>query len=176
MRPNAHLYIRPDAYRFMPPGAPRWYGKDAVRYFWPEPEEERHTEQKRGADASRAAADFDAAEAESARFRHEVAKLRLDWELLKLRCGVKARKYSPNQPRVPAGNADGGQWTSGAKPSPATTLAARRRSPAVEAQCWLQYRQDRFVCSTVRSPACYGQAALRYADCLEGLPIPPLNF
>lgn len=24
------------------------------------------------------------------------------------------RKYSPNQPRVPAGNSDGGQWTSGA--------------------------------------------------------------
>jgi hypothetical protein len=24
------------------------------------------------------------------------------------------RKYNPNQPRVPAGNSDGGQWTSGA--------------------------------------------------------------
>jgi len=25
----------------------------------------------------------------------------------------QARKYDPNQPRVPAGNPDGGQWTSG---------------------------------------------------------------
>lgn len=24
-----------------------------------------------------------------------------------------ARKYSPDQPRVPAGNSDGGRWTSG---------------------------------------------------------------
>src|SRR5207249_806609 len=26
---------------------------------------------------------------------------------------LHARKYSPDQPRVPAGNSDGGQWTSG---------------------------------------------------------------
>lgn len=25
-----------------------------------------------------------------------------------------SRKYNPNQPRVPAGNTDGGQWTDGA--------------------------------------------------------------
>jgi hypothetical protein len=24
-----------------------------------------------------------------------------------------ARKYNPDQPRIPAGNADGGRWTSG---------------------------------------------------------------
>lgn len=42
---------------------------------------------------------------------------RLSWELANLRLWVKfqrlrlALKYDPNQPRVPAGNPDGGQWT-----------------------------------------------------------------
>ena len=35
---------------------------------------------------------------------------------------AKDRKYSPDQPRVPAGNPDGGQWTSGSG-------AGMRRSP-----------------------------------------------
>jgi hypothetical protein len=37
--------------------------------------------------------------------------LRLQFKVLKLRLWL--RKYSPAQPRVPAGNPDGGQWTSG---------------------------------------------------------------
>jgi hypothetical protein len=32
-------------------------------------------------------------------------------QLLRLRLAL--RRYDPNQPRVPAGNADGGQWTNG---------------------------------------------------------------
>jgi hypothetical protein len=44
-----------------------------------------------------------------AKFRRELADLRLEWELLKLKW--RARKYSPDQPRVPEGNPDGGQWT-----------------------------------------------------------------
>ena len=76
MRPDAHRYIRPDAYRFMPPAAPRWLGKEAVRYFWAEPESDRSPK-------------------------------------------AYDRKYSPDQPRVPAGNPDGGQWTNGAGSSAA---------------------------------------------------------
>src|SRR4051812_18441285 len=50
-----------------------------------------------------------------------------DWELQQMRCDLAAlnvelklckvihllRKYSPGQPRVPAGSPDGGRWTSG---------------------------------------------------------------
>ncbi|MFO1149190.1 MAG: hypothetical protein U1E62_12525 [Alsobacter sp.] len=36
---------------------------------------------------------------------------RLQVQVLKVRLWL--RKYSPDQPRVPAGNPDGGQWTSG---------------------------------------------------------------
>ena len=40
--------------------------------------------------------------------------LRLRDELCLIRRDHWRRKYNPNQPRVPSGNADGGQWTSGA--------------------------------------------------------------
>jgi hypothetical protein len=110
------------------------------------------------------------------------------------------RKYSPDQPRVSAGNPDGGQWRSGDEsggPSASsshadaksgggqrtsgaeqqtTRVAARRISPAREAECEEQYAQDIFQCKMVGLMACYAQAALRYANCLQGLPLPPLNY
>ncbi len=43
--------------------------------------------------------------------RRELAVLRADW-MLTLRAHY-ARKYSPDQPRVPAGSREGGQWTDG---------------------------------------------------------------
>jgi hypothetical protein len=115
---------------------------------------------------------------------------------------VELKKYSPDQPRVPAGNHDGGQWTSGSKAgadapstSPSlgdaksgggqstnrvaqqtTRVAARRISPAREAECKAQYAADIFQCKMVGLMACYAQAALRYANCLQGLPLPPLNY
>jgi hypothetical protein len=53
---------------------------------------------------------------------------------------------------------------------------AARVSPALEAFCERQYDKDVFQCKMVGLPACYAQAALRYANCLRGLPIPPLNY
>jgi hypothetical protein len=112
------------------------------------------------------------------------------------------KKYSPDQPRVPKGTHDGGQWTSGSKagadapsttPSPGdaksgggqrtngaaqqtTRVAARRISPARESECEAQYAADIFQCKMVGLMACYAQAALRYANCLQGLPLLPLNY
>jgi hypothetical protein len=105
--------------------------------------------------------------------------LRFGPAALKRGCAGKAN-FDPNQPRVPAGNLAGGQWTSegGAvlDDRPTDVSAARRISPALEAECLFQYRQDIFICNTVRLRACFAQAALRYANCLRGLSIPPLNF
>jgi hypothetical protein len=44
--------------------------------------------------------------------RTDCASLRLDWALFKL--GLALKTYNPDQPRVPAGSAEGGRWTSGA--------------------------------------------------------------
>ena len=49
-------------------------------------------------------------EREFARLRHEHAGLQLDLATLKLQHALR-RKYRSEQPRVPAGNSDGGQWT-----------------------------------------------------------------
>jgi len=112
MRENAHLWIRPDAYRFMPPGAPRYLGKEAVRYFWPEAD----------TDSSPPPTVLAPSEASDAEFLQELKTMQRELdEARKLLAEVKRdlafrrfqRKYSPDQPRVPAGNPDGGQWTSG---------------------------------------------------------------
>jgi hypothetical protein len=43
-------------------------------------------------------------------FPSEFAALKVKWSGMKF--AALLRKYDPNQPRVPAGNSDGGQWTS----------------------------------------------------------------
>jgi hypothetical protein len=88
------------------------------------------------------------------------------------------RKFDPNQPRVPNGQPDGGQWTNSdggtaAEPLPSTN---GRISRQVALDCDLMHRQDLFICRAVRLRACYEQAYLRLTNCQVGRPIPPLNF
>ena len=113
MRPNAHLWIRPDAYRFMPRNAPRWYGKDAVRYFWPEltntDSPSKETEIDAASECSRELEIHAACDA-LLKLKSDLLLLRME---LKLRQLLHSAKYRPDQPRVPAGNPDGGQWTAG---------------------------------------------------------------
>jgi len=98
----------------------------------------------------------------------------------------QARKYDPDQPRVPAGNPDGGQWTSGDADSeesgdmqPADYLLAAT-GPATAAYCWNQLTIDNLYCGSLRPSsivaACRSQAMERYAACLTGKPLPPLPF
>src|SRR5271155_736513 len=63
-----------------------------------------------------------------------------------------AQKFDPNQPRVPAGNPDGGQWTGEdgqGSGQGASRLAARRISPALLAECEEQYERDLEECRRV---------------------------
>jgi hypothetical protein len=78
-------------------------------------------------------------------------------------------KYRPDQPRVPAGVPEGGQWT-----EDGTIRLALNRD--LETECWEQYERDRFHCSMVGLASCYRQAAERYAACLREKPLPPLNY
>jgi hypothetical protein len=89
--------------------------------------------------------------------------------------------YKPDQPRVPAGAPDGGQWTgqdaaafdNGRGGSPTDISAAKRGTAAL---CAAQYAADIFHCKMVGVRACYAQATERFAACLAGRPIPPLNY
>jgi hypothetical protein len=101
LRPNAHLWIRHDAHRFAPPGSPRYVGKDVVRYCWPIDPNECKRQQELTAELD-----------EMLEIRRELATLeaerrrrRLEWN----------KAYNPDQPRVPAGGPEGGQWTSGSE-------------------------------------------------------------
>jgi hypothetical protein len=47
---------------------------------------------------------------------------------------------------------------------------------SVDERCEAQYQRDLIECRLAGSPACYAQAMLRYANCLQGLPIPPLSY
>src|SRR5205085_12649918 len=91
-------WLRHDAYRFAPPGSPE--ADPDLLHPW-----------AAVARAEEAKADAERAEQESLRadleHLHRLVKdLRIDLALRRLR-----HKYSPDQPRVPAGNPDGGQWT-----------------------------------------------------------------
>lgn len=67
----------------------------------------------------------------SARLFRAIADLR--WDLLVLKTALRLhRRYDPNQPRVPAGSAEGGQWTSGGATSP-REMSGRRGTPLSEA-------------------------------------------
>lgn len=123
----------------------------------------------------------------------EVRRVRPDYYWL--RFGYEAwkrnhqRKYSPNQPRVPAGNPDGGQWTDGGaelNPGSSSSLASRPAAYLLAASgkqsatyCWNQMQIDMMYCATRPPPinaACRAQAMQRYAACLSGKSLPPLPF
>jgi hypothetical protein len=95
LRHDAHLWIRHDAARFLPPGT------DPAEVY---------PHLKRQREAAEDAA-FAAKIAASRRF---LAALRAEVDELKAalaRRRLEDAKYSPSQPRVPAGNPRGGQWT-----------------------------------------------------------------
>jgi hypothetical protein len=101
------------------------------------------------------------------------------------------RKYSLDQPRVPAGSREGGQWTREAGDAPSggvgnspdtaqsnshklRTQVAARISPQRRSVCEEQYRNDTFICNIMGMKSCWGQAAFRLSQCLIGGYVPPL--
>jgi hypothetical protein len=102
----------------------------------------------------------------------EIDKTQLFIRLFKaaLQAAVLDRRYDPDQPRVPAGSPEGGQWASGGHRGESSSwmglmLAARQ-----------QYDRDVFQCRMVGIEQCYAQAMVRWVACDKGHPIPPLNY
>jgi hypothetical protein len=94
-------WMRPDAYRFAAPGTPE---ARPPGYLHPWAEVARAEEAKAAAEQ----AEQESLRADLEHLHRLVKDLRIDLALRRLRL-----KYSPDQPRVPAGNSDGGEWTSG---------------------------------------------------------------
>lgn len=122
--------------------------------------------------------------------RRDVAALKRD---------LLARKFDPNQPRVPKDQPGGGRWTKDFLSADARlALAIERVDPQVLAQaggrggrggrgpsqrldaiCEAQLAMDVLVCRRARPnrrESCYAQANQRYSNCLSGRQIPPLNY
>ena len=94
-------------------------------------------------------------------------------------------KVDPNQPRVPAGNPDGGQWTSEATggvhySDPMESFGAARRRGRSALYCMAKYAEDGVTCNSVkpasRARACWKQAAERLGNCLAGRQVPDLIY
>jgi hypothetical protein len=175
-------FIRPDAQRYWRPDADRLVPRETLKALsWQDPREaERRPD---------AAANVQS-EAERFECRRELSKLRLDWELFKLSLRAQKALHPSNfQPRVPAGNSDGGQWTAEgaaggqvrlAGPSSGANTteisAARRANSILQIRCDALYALDTIVCNRAKSRACHEQASLRYSNCMSRRPIPPLNY
>jgi Bacterial CdiA-CT RNAse A domain len=95
LRHDAHLWIRHDAARFLPPGA------DPAEIF------PTLKQQREAAEDAAFAAQIEASRRFLAALRVEVDELKAELKRRRL----EEAKYSPSQPRVPAGNPGGGQWT-----------------------------------------------------------------
>lgn len=110
LRPDAHRFIRHDAHRYLKPG----YSIDSGR----EPCAFGQQAYGRNYDAAQprevlgdAARDWQAEIAVS-RARWHLAALRVELALLRFKQLNNKAGFNPDQPRVPASNPDGGQWTS----------------------------------------------------------------
>ena len=120
---------------------------------------------------------------------YEIATIRAELKFRKFMRALKAA-FNPDQPRD-----ENGRWTDGESTSreagsdaaansaggdrrdaktPLDIIAARRQFSLAE--CEAQYRLDTFHCTMVGLPSCHRQAAQRYAACLGGTQIPPLNY
>lgn len=84
------------------------------------------------------------------------------------------RKYRSDQPRVPAGNSDGGQWTD--DHSGGHSRVAGKYDPKRAAICDLQYDKDIELCRMVQSGLCYQMASERRAACMKNNFLPNLIF
>ncbi|AVO44043.1 hypothetical protein C6569_02610 [Phreatobacter cathodiphilus] len=92
----------------------------------------------------------------------------LRWDILVLKTALRLhRRYDPDQPRVPAGSPDGGQWTNGGGSSP-REMTMRRGTPLSQATpaqlaviAVLQARADAIVARVrLRDPTWPGPKSL----------------
>ena len=89
------------------------------------------------------------------------------------------RKYRPDQPRVPAGNPDGGQWTDdlvSQVPAPARIQVAGKWDLSREAECNEQLRLDEELCRAAGSRTCWSLTQPRWAACMKNDYVPTLRF
>ena len=123
--------LRSDAHRWMRPDAHRWARPDARRSL-PADHTDRSVSEsfEYDSDLSRLIAHADDPEhdwrivAAIRRAQCAIAAANVELALDRLADVWRKANFNPNQPRVPAGNPDGGQWTSESGEEPGSTILA----------------------------------------------------
>ncbi|MGH6789745.1 MAG: hypothetical protein ACRECC_08690 [Pseudolabrys sp.] len=87
-----------------------------------------------------------------------------------------SRKFNQDQPRVPAGSADGGQWTRDDGSISSTQFRSSLAAMSTRADCEAQWLSNIFHRNMVGLSACYAQAMVRLVACEKGQTIPLLNY
>jgi hypothetical protein len=166
----------------------RWMRHDAERFRRPRPpghKSQLHIEPELGGGT-----DHDVmSEIEHVDRRLALARLRLDFELLKFELGGRKAGFNPDQPRDEVGRWRNGRGSNDGPLAPNSEGIAGNSSPydayaagtrGSAAYCWNQMKIDMLLCSasplTWRRAVCRAQANERYAACLSGRPLPPLNY
>lgn len=101
--------------------------------------------------------------------------LDLKMHALSLQIQSLLSKYRPDQPRVPAGNPDGGQWTFG-EANVESIHVAGRYDPARAELCDAQLQLDEELCRMAGSAKCWSLSMDRHAACMKGNFVPKLRF
>lgn len=101
---------------------------------------------------------------------HAVATRRVT--LLGVQLASLLRKYDPNQPRVPAGRPDGGQWT---RVAGIGGIAGGKWDNGNWEKCEEQYDKDFRLCPPGQF-ACREQAMLRMVNCMKNEPLAPFRW
>lgn len=93
----------------------------------------------------------------------------------------EAKRYNPNQPRVPAGSSEGGQWapspSDSAPSSPTRTQAVSvgQYDPNRWEMCELLRGLDRKHCQKWKSADCWTSMDERFNNCMRNVYIPELR-
>src|ERR1043165_9450387 len=109
IRHDWRMWIRPDIARWMKPGVDP---ADVIPALARERARQQAAEERaRAAEDAALAAEIEHERRVHAALNEEVKELNTDMARGRRRLAEEEAKYSPSQPRVPAGNPRGGQWT-----------------------------------------------------------------
>src|SRR4051812_29077218 len=109
IRHDWRMWIRPDIARWMKPGVDP---ADVIPALARERAQKQAAEERaRAAEDAALAAEIEHERRALAALNEEVRELNAEMARWRRRVAEEEAKYSPSQPRVPAGNPRGGQWT-----------------------------------------------------------------
>jgi hypothetical protein len=102
------------------------------------------------------------------------ALLDLKLYLTAVRIQKMLQKYRPDQPRVPSGQPEGGQWVD--ESDAGRIRVAGGWDLGREGLCNAQLDLDEELCRMAKNKTCWGLTQVRWAACMKNEYVPTLRF